>query len=308
MLASNRLVRPCADCAGFDKATTRPMAQLNTDSIAEGPRYRRAFDWSRALAGLTPLVVLGVAALLFVRMISSSLDKAVVAIQNHDLVGWISRLLAIYGTLLVMAAPMLVGIIATANLGPQRGAKRAAALAAAVVVSTGIGVLLRVALAQYFHVGSGWTRIHAYLLYTWPRYAVLGGLLTVVGEFYRHEVMSLRAMREAEADRETFEREMVEAAAAGLAGPDRAPFPVQHARQRPASLREGPSGRQNDARESDALSRGRSAAHARQHLDARRRRRAHRSVSAHPADTDGEAACLQHRHSGVAARGVPFPQ
>jgi len=187
------------------------MAQLNADAIAEGPQYRRAFGWSRALAGLTPPVVLGVAALLFVRMISSSLDKAVVAIQNHDLLAWISRLLAIYGTLLVMAVPMLVGIIATANLGPQRGAKRVAALAAAVVISTGIGVLLRVALAQYFQVGSGWTRIQAYLLYTWPRYAVLGGLLTVVGEFYRHEVMSLRAMREAEADRATFEREMVEA-------------------------------------------------------------------------------------------------
>jgi len=187
------------------------MDQLGTDAISESLPCRRGPDWSRALAGLTPAVVLAVAALLFVRIVSSSLDKVVVAVHNHDLLAWTFRLLAIYGTLLVMAAPMLVGVIATANLGPQRGAKRIAALAAAVVISTGIGVLLRVTLAQYFQVGSGWNRIHAYLLYTWPRYAVLGGLLTVVGEFYRHEVMSLRAMREAEADRATFEREMVEA-------------------------------------------------------------------------------------------------
>jgi sensor histidine kinase YesM len=187
------------------------MAQLNADTVPEHLPDRRGFDWSRALAGLTPRVALGVAVLLLVRMISSSLDKVVVAFHNHDLLGWIVRLLGLYGLLLVMAVPMLVGIIATANLGPRRGAKRIVALAVAIVISTGIGVLLRVTLAEYFQIGSSWNRIHAFLLYTWPRYAVLGGLLTVVGELYRREVASLRAMRDAESDRATFEREMVEA-------------------------------------------------------------------------------------------------
>jgi len=68
-----------------------------------------------------------------------------------------------------------------------------------------------ITLADYFQIGSSWNRIHAYLLYTWPRYVVLGGLLTVVGEIYRREVRSVRAMRDAESDRATFEREMVEA-------------------------------------------------------------------------------------------------
>src|SRR5436190_10544429 len=187
------------------------MAQINADAVPEGMPHRRGFDGSRALAGLTPPVAFGVAVLLFARMLSSSLDKLVVAVHNHDLFGWIGRLLGSYGLLLAMAAPMLVGIITTANLGPQKGVKRIAALVAAVVISTGIGVLLRVTLAEYFQIGSSWNRIHAYLLYTWPRYAVLGGLLTVVGELYRREVASLRAMRGAESDRATFEREMVEA-------------------------------------------------------------------------------------------------
>jgi sensor histidine kinase YesM len=49
------------------------------------------------------------------------------------------------------------------------------------------------------------------MYYVWPRYVVLGGMLTAVGEFYRREVASLRVMREAEADSAAFEREMAEA-------------------------------------------------------------------------------------------------
>jgi signal transduction histidine kinase len=185
------------------------MNGMSADATTDGVPFRRGFAWSRALAGLTPSVALGIAALLFIRIISASLDKVVVAVNNHDLQAWIPRQLGLYCTLLVMAVPMVIGIIATANLGPQRGARRVAALATAVVVSTGVGVLLRVIVADYFQLGSGWQRLTAFMLYTWPRYAVLGGLLTVVGEFYRREVISIRAMREAEADRATFEREML---------------------------------------------------------------------------------------------------
>jgi len=174
-------------------------------------RLDRGGFWSAALSGLTPPVVAGVAALLFIRAISASLDKVVIAANHHDLGGWIVRLLGAYTGLLVMAAPMLIVIVATANLGPQRGPKRIAALAAAVILSTGIGVLLRTSAADYFKFGSGWSRFSTYMLYVWPRYVVLGGMLTVVGEFYRRELASTRAMLEAETDRAALEREMAEA-------------------------------------------------------------------------------------------------
>jgi len=209
------------------------MNQMSAEAITDGLPLRRGFAWSRALAGLTPSVALGIAALLFVRIISASLAEVVVAVNNHDLQAWIPRQLGLYCTLLVMAVPMVIGITATANLGPQRGARRIAALAAAVIVSTGVGVLLRVTVADYFQLGSGLQRLTSFMLYTWPRYAVLGGLLTAVGEFYRREVMSLRAMREAEEDRATFEREMLgarfqgQAADRGGAGRDGRPVRIR---------------------------------------------------------------------------------
>jgi hypothetical protein len=173
--------------------------------------YGRAGWRAVALAGLTPAVVAGVAVLLLIRSISASLDKVVIAAEHDDLAGWAARVLGGYAGLLVMAVPMLLGIFATANLGPQRGVRRVAALAAAVVLFTLLGMLLRIAVADAFKLGSGWDRLTAYLSYVWPRYIVLGGMLTAVGEFYRRELKSLRDMQEAESDSARYEREMVAA-------------------------------------------------------------------------------------------------
>jgi len=163
------------------------------------------------LAGLTPAVIAGVATLLLIRSISSSLDKVVIASEQHDLAGWAARVLGGYVGLLVMAMPMLVIIFATANLGPQRGIQRIAALACAVVLSTLIGMLMRIAVVDMFKLGSGWGRFDVYLAYVWPRYIVLGAMLTAVGEFYWRELRSLREMQEAESDSARYEREMVAA-------------------------------------------------------------------------------------------------
>ena len=57
-----------------------------------------------------------------------------------------------------------------------------------------------------------------------------------------------------------------------------------------------------DARQPDALSRGRAAADARRRFDARPRGGAHRVLPRHPADPDGPTARLRDRHSDVAAR------
>jgi LytS/YehU family sensor histidine kinase len=160
-----------------------------------------------ALAGLTPQVLAIVAVLLFVRMLSTTVED----VLNHELRAWSSRLAGGYCALLVGAAPMLIVIIATANLGPQRGPKRIAALTAAVILSAGAGVTLRLAILGWLDPGAGWDDFAGVLPYLWPRYALLGGMLTIVGEFYRHETASIEAMQRAEVDRATFEREMAEA-------------------------------------------------------------------------------------------------
>ena len=76
------------------------------------------------------------------RVLSTTIDLGVIA--NGDLGALISSLFASYYQLLVMAAPMLVIIITTANVGPQHGLKRIAALAAAILLSTILGAVLRI--------------------------------------------------------------------------------------------------------------------------------------------------------------------
>jgi signal transduction histidine kinase len=164
-----------------------------------------------ALAGLTPQVLAIVAVLLFVRMLSSTVEWVSYAADHHELGAWLWRLVKGYFGPLMMAALMLVVIVATANLGPPRGPKRIAALTAAVILSAGAGVTLRVAIQGWLDIGAGWDQFAGFLSYVWPRYAVLGGLLTIVGEFYRREVASVEAMQRAEIDRAALDREMAEA-------------------------------------------------------------------------------------------------
>ena len=100
------------------------MPQTLADGLAAAGFDRRLGFWRTALSGLTPQVVAFVAALLLMRMLSANADRVVVAAKNHELGPWFWTLILGYGDLLVMAAPMLVVIIATAKLGPQRGPKR----------------------------------------------------------------------------------------------------------------------------------------------------------------------------------------
>jgi len=182
-----------------------------TVELALAEPGRRAGVWRAALAGLTPRVITVVAVLLFIRLLSTKIEDVIYVADHHELGAWFLGLVkGLFGPL-VMAAPMLIGIFATANLGPPRGPKRIAALTAAVILSAGAGVTLRVAIQGWLDIGAGWDQFAGFLSYVWPRYAVLGGMLTIVGEFYRREVASIEAMQRAEIDRATFEREMAEA-------------------------------------------------------------------------------------------------
>ena len=159
---------------------------------------RRHVPWQRALSGLSPAVVASLAAWLLVRVLGTSAEGA----ANEDLPAALADATYGYAVLLVQAAPMLVAVVATANLGPERGARRWFTLATAVVVSAGVGAWLRIAVSA-----GPWDT----LVYVWPRYAILGGLLTVAGEFHRFGAAQAAAAQQAEIDRVTLEREMTEA-------------------------------------------------------------------------------------------------
>jgi signal transduction histidine kinase len=189
------------------------MNPLLASGIAVAGSNRRLGSLRAALAGLTPKVVAIVAALLFIRTVSSTIDQVLFAANNHELGAWFFHLFEGYWALVLTAAPMLVIIIVTANLGPQQGPKRIAALTAAVILSAGTGALLRgmVFWDWPWWVGDQWDIAVDMLSYVWPRYAILGGMLTIVGEFYRREAASTEAMQRAKIDRVAFEREMTEA-------------------------------------------------------------------------------------------------
>jgi signal transduction histidine kinase len=165
----------------------------------------------RALAGLTPQVVAIVAALLLVRVAGTLVENFAVAARGGHLSDWFKSLFVGFAMLLLMAAPMLIGVTATANLGPQHGLRRFAALAGAVVLSSLTGLLLRITVQDWLGSGSGWDKIDILLSYLWLRYAVLCGLLTIAAELYRREVASIEAMQRAELERAALEREMAEA-------------------------------------------------------------------------------------------------
>ncbi len=185
--------------------STPPLRKPIHVPLAGGlaPVARRRGFLRTSLAGLTPQLFVIVAVLLFARMLSANLD---INVTDADaLAKWLPRFFNDYLHLLVMIAPMLIIIIGTSNLGPQRGAKRVVALTAAVGVSTAVGLLLRRP-AWFLSLDS-----FSILIYLWTRYALLAGLVTAIGEFYRREMGSIEATQQADIDRTAFEREMAEA-------------------------------------------------------------------------------------------------
>jgi sensor histidine kinase YesM len=175
-----------------------PLAVANPDA-------RRA-HWRHALSGLTPTVLAIVAALLLVRMFSSTSDRIVQAVHDHGLGAFFLGRLQDWAYIsLVNIAPIVIIVTATSNLGPQHGRQRAIALTIAVVLSSGIGTLGR---AWGFDT---WAGAFSMISYVWPRYALLAGLLTIAGEFYRHEMASTRATQQTEIDSAALALEMAEA-------------------------------------------------------------------------------------------------
>ena len=164
--------------------------------------------WRRAMAGMTPKVIVIIFGLLIARVLSQNTWIDVDAGGGAQLVAWIGNLGDGLLPLVMMVVPIVIVVIATANFGPQQGVARGVALGTAILLSCFAGTVLRM-----FYMGQGtWfdgaTRAFFFL---WPRYTILAGMLTIVGEFYRRELASVTATQNAELDRSSFEREMTEA-------------------------------------------------------------------------------------------------
>jgi Histidine kinase len=161
--------------------------------------------WRSAFAGLTPYIFAIVAALMFARSLSFGLAEA---LRTHDIAGlFVAKDFVV---LPLAAMPMLLAIVVTGNLGPQRGPKRFVALATAILLSACAATVLRIAIPGLTGVGLGWDRAAEFTLAVWPRYALLGVMLTVAFEFHRREMASVIVTQQAAVDRAALEREMSE--------------------------------------------------------------------------------------------------
>jgi sensor histidine kinase YesM len=110
-------------------------------------------------------------------------------------------------TALLMGLP----ILATSNLGPQHGARRAAALALCIVAVAPIGVVIRMNYLSFIDDSPPALTLGEQLIIFWFRYGVQAALLTVMAEFHRLELRNVQAMHAAEIDRLALDREMAEA-------------------------------------------------------------------------------------------------
>ena len=164
----------------------------------------------KAFAGLTFEAVAIIALLLVIRSVSGSIEQIVAIESGRDARAFLIDAFHGLQATTVMAATMTVIILATANLGPQGGRGRVAALAAAAVISSGLGVVARMALGDWF-VSPSWEHMRGFVAYVWPRYLIMGALLTIVAELYRRERANLTEAQQAELDAVALERELAAA-------------------------------------------------------------------------------------------------
>jgi signal transduction histidine kinase len=108
---------------------------------------------------------------------------------------------------LFSAMLMLVLIQPARRLGPAAGARRFVVIAAAVLLGAALAATVRILWISVYEDQvdlSGWPSI-------FTRFALVAGLLVVVGEFHRAEVRSLEAMRAADANRAALEQQTLQA-------------------------------------------------------------------------------------------------
>jgi signal transduction histidine kinase len=179
-------------------------------SIASGMSTPRLWDRLRAIAAEERRTLAFVAAVVLLYVVFRQvfpLGFADISATAADVLDAVWKDFCLHYAL---AIAMLLVIEPVRRVGPRGGARRLFAVSGAVVVAaavaaTGWGSLLAWAGEQ--DVGEIFGVWHMFFL----RFAILAAMLVAVGEFHRREILSLEAMRAAEADRAALEQETLQA-------------------------------------------------------------------------------------------------
>ena len=195
-------------------ARTLPPSALR-DEGADEPAPDRAGPgdaplWRRAFAGVTPSALGIIAALILIRAVSATADLLVDVDTPRALAAYLRDQLVGLCGVGAMVLIMMAVIVLTANLGPQRGSARAIALVVATVVGATLGVLARMGMGDWW-VEPRWEHIRPFVAYVWPRYVLIGGLLTIVFELARRARESTALAQQAEFDQVALEADLAAA-------------------------------------------------------------------------------------------------
>ena len=176
---------------------TRALATLHAAAPRAARRPGRA---SAAFDGLTPTTLVVVLAIQLACALGIALSKGM---QPGLLAAtWTQFVLLVVGT-----TPMLLGIVVTGNLGPPGGAARLVALALAVVGGFALATCARLAALHFLGVRIDTQYVVNVLRFAGPRFLLLGTLMALALEFFRHAQHADAAARQAEVDRAALERE-----------------------------------------------------------------------------------------------------
>jgi signal transduction histidine kinase len=168
----------------------------------------------RALAGVTPAKLGVVALLVFLGGMFLSIDGLGGALHEGGLLPWFAvHVVREFLFNFASVALALLPVVVVGNLGPQQGWRRYAALALAVLLLAApiAGVLRFVYTTLVYDVPAGSVTYGGLAIRFYSRYVQWTGAVTAVGEFYRHAMRSIEAMRQAELDRVSLEEQMAEA-------------------------------------------------------------------------------------------------
>src|SRR6185437_859535 len=187
-----------------------PLDSADARTVIGAADTIRAPIWRRAFSGFSPTGIAIIAALILIRAVDTIIDRLVQVKDVDAFIELTHRMFEGLVTTAVMAATMIVIIVAALNLAPGRGPARIAALVAAVFVASGLGIFLRMACGDWFDAPN-WEHIRAFVVYVWPRYFVIGSLLTIVAELYRRERASTALAEQAEVDSVALERDLAAA-------------------------------------------------------------------------------------------------
>jgi len=198
-----------------DDSRLRTNAHAEPDAGARsarpGPSALAAVA-ARAFAGVRPVTLFPVVAIVALFALRSNITELVLAAREHRFAGWLANTSLELLSFTLLATLMFTVVVAAGNLGAQSGWRRNLTLGVAIVAIAPVAAMLRVLWLNHFYTPSiPWSSLPPLLAKLAIRYAFLAGMLSIVGELYRREKASHAAMLRAEVDRARLEREMAQA-------------------------------------------------------------------------------------------------